>query len=93
MIPAPQKVQCPVCQRPLTLRLAQGRKSGKTFLMLLCSQDGRHFRGFINDREYVDGVLSRLEGHLAMGDSGVDLDDDTTPSKRSKTTMERGSES
>ncbi len=91
MIPAPQKVQCPVCQRPLTLRLAQGRKSGKTFLMLLCAQDGRHFRGFINDREYVDKVLARLEGH--MTDYGRQQEEKVNPthSRRSKTDLERPS--
>ncbi len=57
-------IPCLVCGEQLTIRLAKGRKSQKTFLMLLCSQDGRHFRGFINDREYVDKVLSRLEGHM-----------------------------
>ena len=30
MISAPQNVPCPVCQQPLTLKLAQGRKPGKT---------------------------------------------------------------
>ena len=89
MIPAPQKVQCPVCQRPLTLRLAQGRKSGKTFLMLVCSQDGRHFRGFINDRTYVAGVLARLEDQTPAAESRVDLDNGATPSRRSKTNLER----
>ena len=58
--PTPQ-VTCLVCQQPLTLRLARGRKSGKPFLMLVCPQDGRHIRAFINDKEYVAGVLARLE--------------------------------
>ena len=57
-------IPCLVCGEQLTIRLAKGRKSQKTFLMLICSQDGRHFRGFVNDREYVDGVLARLEGHM-----------------------------
>ena len=55
-------IPCLICQQPLSLRLARGRKSGKPFLMLLCSKDGRHFRGFINDQTYVAGVLQRLEG-------------------------------
>ena len=29
--------------------------------MLVCAIDGRHFRGFITDREYVRRVLDRLE--------------------------------
>ncbi len=79
---------CPVCQQPLALRIARGRKSGKTFLMLLCAQDPRHFRGFINDRTYVDGVLSRLEGRTPLKESGVDPNDGTTPSRRSKSNLE-----
>jgi hypothetical protein len=29
--------------------------------MLICPADGRHFRGFINDQDYVKQVLSKLE--------------------------------
>jgi hypothetical protein len=63
-------VPCLVCQQPLTLRPARGRKSGKSFLMLVCLLDGRHFRGFINDRVYVDSVLARLESRspIFLGD-------------------------
>ena len=52
---------CPICGQPLTIGLAKGRKSGKYFVMLLCSKDGRHFRGFINHRPYVKEILERLE--------------------------------
>lgn len=52
---------CPVCQEPLSIRLAHGRKSGKPFVMLVCLQDGRHFRAFISDRLYVRGVLDKVE--------------------------------
>lgn len=81
---------CPVCREPLALRIARGRKSGKTFLMLICSHDARHFRGFINDRTYVDGVLSRLEGHTPLGVGKVDPNDGPAPGSRSKTDLERG---
>ena len=66
-------ISCLVCGQRLTIRLAKGRKSQKTFLMLICSQDGRHFRGFVNDRKYVEGVLARLEGH--MTDYGREQDE------------------
>ena len=66
-------IPCLLCGEKLTIRLAKGRKSQKTFLMLVCSRDGRHFRGFVNDREYVDQVLGRLEGH--MTDLGSEQDD------------------
>lgn len=66
-------IPCLVCGRQLTLRLAKGRKSQKTFLMLVCSLDGRHFRGFVNDRKFVDQVLGRLEDQ--MNDLGGEQDD------------------
>lgn len=52
---------CLICGEPLSLRLATGRKSGKPFVMLLCTKDGRHFRAFINHRPYVRQVLETLE--------------------------------
>ena len=81
-------VPCMICQQPLTLRLARGRKSGKPFLMLICPQDGRHFRGFINDRNYVDSVLARLVGHTPLLDSGSDLDANRSFNSPSKIVME-----
>ena len=53
---------CPVCTLPLRVRLARGRKSGKTFVMLLCAPDGRHFRAFISDRDFVQRTLDAAEG-------------------------------
>lgn len=79
---------CPVCRQPLALRLAHGRKSGKTFLMLLCAQDARHFRGFINDRDFVDGVLSRLEEHTPVKDGGVGPEDGDAPAGPPKTNLQ-----
>ena len=82
---------CPVCRQPLALRIARGRKSGKTFLMLLCARDARHFRSFISDRAFVEGVLSRLEGHTPLVESGDELGNDAAPHSRSKTNLERPS--
>ena len=56
-----QQAPCLVCRQPLTLRFARGRKSGKPFLMLICGQDGRHFRAFITDKAYVSRVLEGVE--------------------------------
>ena len=53
---------CHICQTRLDVRLARGRKSGKAFVMLIFGRDGRHFRAFISDREYVGRVLESLEG-------------------------------
>ena len=81
-------VPCLICQQPLSMRLAKGRKSGKIFVMLLCSIDARHFRGFINDRVYVDSVLAHLEAHTPSLDSGSDLDANSTWETASKTVLE-----
>jgi hypothetical protein len=35
--------------------------------MLLCSRNSRHFRGFINDREYVNQLITGLEGAQGRG--------------------------
>jgi hypothetical protein len=82
-------VPCLICGTPLSLRLARGRKSGKPFLMLICPIDGRHFRGFITHRDYVAGVLARLEGQTPSPESGVGLDYADVPQRRSTTNLER----
>ena len=51
-----KRIPCPVCGDPVDVRPARGRKSRKRFLMLVCSRDGRHFRGFISDQELVARV-------------------------------------
>jgi hypothetical protein len=55
---------CLVCGQPLTLRIAKGRKSNKPFIMLMCPRDGRHFRGFIGDRDYIKQVMDKLESKI-----------------------------
>jgi hypothetical protein len=52
-------IGCPVCSKPLSVTVARGRKSLKPFIMLKCSTDGRHFRGFITDQEYMKRILSQ----------------------------------
>jgi hypothetical protein len=58
-----QKLPCLVCGCQLAVRVARGRKSGKPFVMIICPADGRHFRGFVGDREYVNRV-ARAAGVL-----------------------------
>ena len=68
-----KEVRCPVCGVALRLTTAKSRKSKnpRTFLMLACPEDGRHFRGFISDREFVQRTLDAAErlGH-GLGDEG-----------------------
>jgi hypothetical protein len=56
--------------------------------MLLCSNDPRHFRGFVNDRNFVDSVLARLEGQTPSLPAGGDVDN-PAPGNGSKTILER----
>ena len=60
--------ECPVCHILLSVRLAQGRKSGKPFVMLVCPADGHHFRAFITHRPYVREVLDKA-GALERADA------------------------
>lgn len=50
-------IGCPVCSKPLSVTVAKGRKSNKPFIMLKCEQDGRHFRGFITDQDFVRRIF------------------------------------
>ncbi len=50
-------VGCPVCQRDLVLSPVMSKKSKRHF-MLACPKDGRHFRGFINHKPFVDEVIA-----------------------------------
>ena len=54
-------IPCPVCQLDLSVRPSTGRKSGKPFLMFICPEDGRHFRGFIAHQGFMRQVLERLD--------------------------------
>ena len=84
------RIPCLVCDASLKVRLARGRKSGKPFVMLICPRDGRHFRGFVTSQPYVKEVLARLEGQGDRLDRGDALQHGTSPSRRSKTNLERG---
>ncbi len=53
-----KNIKCPICENNLSVRPSKGRKSNKPFIMLVCPEDGRHFRGFITDQQYIKKVLS-----------------------------------
>ena len=44
--------QCPVCGVRLQSTVCSGQK-GRKCVMLFCPNDGRHFRGFINEPNLV----------------------------------------
>lgn len=53
-----KEIKCLICSSPLSVRMAKGRKSNKPFILLVCPKDGRHFRAFISDQEYIAKVLA-----------------------------------
>ncbi len=58
--------RCLICEQPLVVRLARGRRSNKTFVMMVCPEDGRHFRAFLNHAPYVK-AMQELLGDLKVG--------------------------
>jgi hypothetical protein len=56
-----KEIGCPVCSSPLSVRAAEGRKSGKPFIMLICDKDPRHFRGFITHQDFIRGVMEKTD--------------------------------
>jgi hypothetical protein len=50
---------CPICGTDLRLSVTTN-KNGKHAIGVHCPEDGRHFRGFINHRPFVEGALDRL---------------------------------
>ena len=53
------EINCPICTHALKFSLATSRraKRKKAFVMLVCPDDGRHFRGFISDQQWVGRVV------------------------------------
>ena len=66
-------IRCPICSKKISVQIARGRKSNKPFIMLKCLTDGRHFRGFITDQEYVSKVLKELEARGSGTEEGTQV--------------------
>lgn len=54
-------VNCPVCSHRLDMGPRENARNGRIFLMLVCPEDGAHFRAFINDRDYVGKVVKGMQ--------------------------------
>ncbi len=65
-----QTILCPLCRQPLVFSMARGRKTGKPSVALKCPQDGRHFRGFIYDKEFVTRVIEAADPSGQGGQRG-----------------------
>ena len=53
-------IRCPVREAELKVTTSTS-KAGKVALVLVCPRNGRDFRAFINDRDYVRRVMDSLE--------------------------------
>ncbi len=69
-----KNILCLICSEPLSVRLAKGRSSNKPFIMLICPVDGRHFRAFISDQDYIKKILAdKGTGTGTPGSPGGDI--------------------
>jgi len=76
-----KEIRCLICSALLTVRVSRGRKSNKPFIMFVCPEDGRHFRGFITDQKYVAKVLADKESIFnPVGKTGTGNGSGTTES-------------
>ena len=51
-------ITCLVCGGPIDIKIGETRKSQKPCINMRCERDGRHFRAFITDREFVEKMMS-----------------------------------
>ena len=56
-----REMPCPICGEMLQVKVTRSRKD-HVALMLVCPTTGKHFRGFINDQDYIEDVIGRLDG-------------------------------
>ena len=66
----PRAIACPICGTAMRVTVTTNR-NGKHAIGVHCPDDGRHFRGFINHRPYVEAVLGQvLEVSAGLGRTG-----------------------
>ena len=55
----PTETPCPLCGDKLRMWITTS-KAGRHAVGLRCPTDGRHFKAFINDREYVTATVGKI---------------------------------
>jgi hypothetical protein len=55
------EVNCPVCNGAVSLEAGMTKKKNKPCLMFVCARSGSHFRGFINDQEFISRFTKRVQ--------------------------------
>ena len=61
-------IACPICGGAMKISVTTN-KNGKHAIGVHCPQDGRHFRGFINHKPYVEEVLGQILTVSPSGDA------------------------
>ena len=76
-------IPCPICSEALRFTVCTNR-NGKHSIGQHCPQDGRHFRGFVNHKPFVENALSHMaaaeEARQTAGEGG--RPGDTGPPER-----------
>ena len=77
-------IRCPICGEGLKFSLATSRKAKrkKAFIMLVCPKDGRHFRGFISDQQFVSQLVDSNPQDWTQASTGRGTGTGSTPSGR-----------
>ena len=52
-------IACPICGTAMKFTITTNR-NGKHAVGVHCPSDGRHFRGFVNHRPFVEDALTRM---------------------------------
>lgn len=52
-------IACPICGGDMRISVTTNR-NGKHAIGVYCPADGRHFRGFINHKPYVEELLGHI---------------------------------
>ncbi len=66
---------CFICGSALKVTLTHSQK-GKVAVGLTCPTDGRHFRGFVNHRPFVEAVIQQAGAlqNASKTDAGTEAD-------------------
>ena len=73
---AEMMIPCPICSEALRFTVTTN-KNGKHAIGLHCPRDGRHFRGFINHKPFVEDAIS----HMAAAEEARHARDGGVPEK------------
>ncbi len=76
MATAPVTIPCPICGEALRFTVCTNR-NGKHSIGVHCPHDGRHFRGFINHKPFVEDAIS----HMAAAEEARQARDGGAPEK------------